>query len=124
MLSDKGSPIMENAWRPCSETSSPGGPLGAQEPICPAVPSPLQPWGQPRLLPGRGWEKMAQTFEEGNKSPHSSLWKEMPSSGEGGQRTVWREARAPCLAASPPTHLRAVQHPRPSPCPPGSSPGA
>lgn len=67
---------------------------------------------------------MAQTFEEGNKSPHSSLWKEMPSSGEGGQRTVWREARAPCLAASPPTYLRAVQHPRPSPCPPGSSPGA
>lgn len=34
---------------------------------------------------------MAQSFEEGNKSPHSSLWKEMPSSGEGGaEDTVGR----------------------------------
>lgn len=126
VLSDKGSPIMENAQRPVpvQRLAAQGAPWGPRSPSALQSPPLSPPWGQPRLLPGRGWEKMAQTFEEGNKSPHSSLWKEMPSSGEGGQRTVWREARAPCLAASPSTHLRAAQHPRPSPSPPGSSPGA
>lgn len=57
MLSDKGSPIMENAWCPCSETSSPGGPLGAQEPICPAVPSPLSALGS---APPSTWEGVGE----------------------------------------------------------------
>lgn len=67
---------------------------------------------------------MAQTFEEGDKSPHSSSWKEMPSSGEGGaEDTVWREAEPhPCRqphllqgCAAPPPQPPAVQ---------ASSPGA
>lgn len=45
---------------------------------------------------------MAQTFEEGNKSPHSSLWKEMPSSGEGGEEgTVWGGLEPRASPASP-----------------------
>lgn len=77
---------------------------------------------------------MAQTFEEGNKSPHSSLWKEMPSSGEGGaEGTVWGgrspEPRLPAQGSRqhpppPPPHLRAAQHPAPGPWPghPGLQP--
>lgn len=53
VLSDKGSPITESAWHPCSETSSPGGPLGAEEPICPAsVPSLSGPGVSPAFYPG------------------------------------------------------------------------
>lgn len=50
----KGSPRMENAQRPCLKTSSPGGPLGAQGPICPAVPSPLSPRVSPAFYQGGG----------------------------------------------------------------------
>lgn len=73
------------------------------------TPTPLPVLGQPRLPPER-WEKMAQTSEEGNKYPHSSSWKEMPSSGEGEQRTWLEGARVP-----PPTLAKAVQYPHPAP---------
>lgn len=71
---------------------------------------------------------MAQTFEEGNKSPHSSLWKEMPSSGEGGaEDTVWRgglrqpgQPTASGPAAPPPPQPRP---PRPPAPPRGQEPG-
>lgn len=70
---------------------------------------------------------MAQTFEGGgDKSPHSSLWKEMPSSGEGGQRIQYGgrpEPRA-SLPAHPPQGC-AAPPPQPlAPSPPGSSLGA
>lgn len=125
VLSDKGSPIMENARRPVpvQRLAAQEAPWGPRSPWALQSPPLSQPWGQPRLLPGRGWEKMAQTFEEGNKSPHSSLWKEMPSSGEGGQRTVWREARAPCLPRHQPTHPpQGCAAPPPQPQPPRLQP--
>lgn len=61
VLSDKGPPRREDAVVPIPETSSPGGPWGPGAHL-PCGPLPSQPWGQPRLLPRRGWEKMAQTF--------------------------------------------------------------
>lgn len=126
VLSDKGSPIMETAQRPVpvQRLAAQGAPWGPRSPSALQSPPLSQPWGQPRLLPGRGWEKMAQTFEEGNKSPHSSLWKEMPSSGEGGQRAVWRAAGP---HASPPAHpptsgLRSTPAPAPAPQAPAQGP--
>lgn len=112
-LSHNGAPSI-----PVPETSSPGGPLGAEEPICPAVPSPLPAGGgvSPPPSAQEGWEKMAQTFEEGNKSPHSSLWKEMPSSGEGGaEGTVWGGGGAPSLACQPRAAARTPPPPTPPP---------
>ena len=116
---------------PVPETSSPGGPLGAEEPICPepicpAVPSPLPALGSapPSTQEGVG-EDGTDFSEEGNKSPHSSLWKEMPSLwGRRGRGYSVEGGRAPRLAR--PSHrFRAVRHPCPQP--PGtqaSSPGA
>lgn len=106
---------------PVPETSSPGGPPGG--PAVSPLPSP-SPGVSPAFYLGEGGRRWHR-LEEGNKSPHSSLWKEMPSSGGGGQRIVWREAGAPRL--SPPAHpstsgLRST--PTPAPSPPGSSPGA
>lgn len=45
-------------------------PWGPRSPSALQSPPLSQPWGQPRLLPRRGWEKMAQTFWGGEqKSP-------------------------------------------------------
>lgn len=64
----------------------PSGPLGAESPWPSPLPSPSTGVSPTFRRPER-WE-MAQTSEEGNEYPHSSSWKEMPSSGEGEQR-IW-----------------------------------
>lgn len=102
----KGSPVMENA-RP----RRPWGP-GAHLPSSP-LPYP-SPRVSPAFVPGRGWDKMAQTFEGGDQGPHSSLWKEMPSSGKGGRGYSVGGGWSPTPRCQP-THLRAAQHPHPSP---------
>lgn len=106
---------------PVQRPAAQGAPWGPRSPSALQSPPLSQPWGQPRLLPGRGWEKMAQTFEEGNKSPHSSLWKEMPSSGEGGRGFSVEGGQSP-VPRRQPTHPRAAQHPRPRPQPPRLQP--
>lgn len=107
--------------RPRQETSSPGGPPGAPEPTCPAVPSLLPALGSAPPSTRRGWEKMAQTFEGGTKVPTAACGRKCPALGKGAEDTVWREAAAPCLAASPTTSgLRST--PCPSPQPPRLQP--
>lgn len=132
MLSDKGSPITECPvallWRPTAQAA----PLGTEEPICPAVPSPLPALGSAPPSIREGWEKMAQTLRREHTSPqqlvegNAQLW-------EGGaEGTVWREAE-PC--AGPPASAAPGQPPvpptaglrsTPAPCPAtqASSPGA
>ena len=61
VLSDKGSPRKEDAIVPIPEISSRGSPWGPGSPSALWSP-PLPALGSPRLLPRRGWEKMAQTF--------------------------------------------------------------
>lgn len=103
----KGSPIMEDA--------QPRRPPGAQEPICPAVPSPIPALGSaPPSSPGGGGTRWHRLLRGGDQSPHSSLWKEMPSSGKGGRGYSVGGGRSPTPRCQP-THLRAAQHPHPSP---------
>lgn len=66
---------------------------------------------------------MAQTFEEGNKRPHSSLWKECPALGRGQRiQCGGRLGPLPPTATHCPVLSRAVQHPRPAPSCPGLQP--
>lgn len=79
---------------PVAETSSPGGPLGAEEPICPAVPSPLPALGSapPSTQEGVG-EDGTDFLRRGTKVPTAACGRKCPASGEGGaEDTVWREA--------------------------------
>lgn len=120
VLSDKGSPRKEDAIVPIPETSSLGGPRGAGEPICPAVPSPLPALGSAPPSTQEGVRRWHRLFEEGNESPHSSLWKEMPSLwGRRGRGYSVEGGRAPRLACQP---QAAASTPAPAPSRPGLQP--
>lgn len=81
VLSDQGSPRKGGLGRrPCGTPSPPRG----------------QPRHHSRC--GRRWHRL----EKGNRSPHSSLWKEMPSSGGGrGGGTVCVGGRSPSPCRRP-----------------------
>lgn len=115
-LSDKR--LSHNGERPAQ--AAPWG----QEPICPAVPSPTPALGSaPPSSPGGGWDKMAQTFEGGTTVPTAACGRKCPALGKGAEDTVWGEARAPHLAASPPTSgLHSTPTPAPGPPAPAQGP--
>lgn len=131
-LSHNGAPSI-----PVPETSSPGGPLGAEEPICPAVPSPLPAGGgsAPRLLPRRGGRRWHRLLRRGTKVPTAACGRKCPALGKEGRRVQCgggAEPRAsPASPGQPPApphprppHLRAAQRPAPGPWPghPGLQP--
>lgn len=117
-LSHNGAPSI-----PVPETSSPGGPLGAEEPICPAVPSPL-PAGvgggsappPPRLLPRRGGRRWHRLLRRGTKVPTAACGRKCPALGKEGRRVQYGGGGAPSLACQP---RAAASTPPPAPPPQG-----
>ena len=105
-------------FRRLAAQAAPWGPRSpsARSPSALRSPPLSQPWGQPRLLPRRGWEKMAQTFlRRGTKVPTAACGRKCPASGEGGaEDTVWREA-GPRASPARPTASGLCGTPAPSP---------
>lgn len=108
--------------RPEWRTPGPAAPWGPGAHL-PSSPLPLPALGSapPSSRGGGGtrWHRLLKG--RGDKSPHSSLWKEMPSSGEGVRGYSVGEGQSPTSRCQP-THLRAAQHPHPSPSPPRLQP--
>lgn len=110
---------------PVPETSSPGGPLGAEEPICPAVPSPLPALGSapPSTQEGVG-EDGTDFLRRGTKVPTAACGRKCPAMGKEGQRIQCggrpepRAQPASPRAAASPTASGLRGTPTPSPPPP------